>query len=188
MFEIEPFPHYRSGYGTANQQQENAGSVAHTSVAMRDCIACLVLVCLFAGIVAGHGHAEPRLGVAYHVKPSNTVLRVSYARLLETPFNENLVLASTGCNFTVVADLIPCVPATNTPGYRNEFHAGLEQAFGRHLVVSGDYIWKYTHTGYDFSVLEATPLTFPIGWHHSKIPGFDLAGAYRIITGLRCWA
>ena len=42
--------------------------------------------------------AEPRLGVAYNIKTTNTVLRASYARIMETPFNENLVLASTGCN------------------------------------------------------------------------------------------
>ena len=41
--------------------------------------------------------AEPRLGVSYTVKPTNTVLRVSYARTLESPFNENLVLSSQGC-------------------------------------------------------------------------------------------
>jgi hypothetical protein len=102
------------------------------------------------------------------------VLRVSYARTLESPFNENLILASEGCNFAVIADLIPCVPAPNTPGYRNEFHAGLQQAFGRYAVVSGDYIWKYTHTGYDFSTLAATPIFFPIGWHNSKIPGYAI--------------
>jgi hypothetical protein len=34
--------------------------------------------------------AEPRVGIAYNIKPSNTVLRVSYARTLEKPFNENL--------------------------------------------------------------------------------------------------
>ena len=43
-----------------------------------------------------HQEAQPRLGVAYNVKKTNTVLRVYHARLLETPFNENLVLASTG--------------------------------------------------------------------------------------------
>ena len=48
---------------------------------------------------------EPRLGVAYNIKPTNTVLRVSYARTMETPFNENLILASTGCNDPVVFDL-----------------------------------------------------------------------------------
>ncbi len=118
--------------------------------------------------------AEPRLGVAYNIKRTNTVLRVSYARTLESPFNENLVLASEGCNITVIADLIPCVQKPNTPGFRNDFHAGLQQAFGRYAVVSGDYIWKYTHSGYDFSTLAATPIFFPIGWHNSKIPGYAI--------------
>ncbi len=128
---------------------------------------------LYNGLVTAT-QAEPRLGLSYNIKPSSTVLRVSYARTMESPFNENLVLASDGCNYTVIQDLIPCVPARNTPGYRNEFHAGLQQAFGKYAVVSGDYIWKYTHTGYDFSVLAATPIFFPIGWHNSKIPGYAI--------------
>jgi Carboxypeptidase regulatory-like domain/TonB-dependent Receptor Plug Domain len=118
--------------------------------------------------------AEPRVGIAYNIKPTNTVLRVSYARTLETPFNENLIIATTGCNVPVIAALIPCVPANSPAGYRNEFHAGLQQAFGKHLVVDGEYIWKYTHNAYDFSVLGNTPITFPIDWHNSKIPGFLL--------------
>jgi TonB dependent receptor len=118
--------------------------------------------------------AEPRVGVAYNIKRTNTVLRVSYARTLESPFNENLILSSTGCNYPVIAPLIPCVNAPLDPGYRNDFHAGLQQAFGRFAVISGDYIWKYTHTGYDFSTLAATPIFFPIGWHNSKIPGYAI--------------
>jgi len=118
--------------------------------------------------------AEPRLGIAYNIKPSNTVLRISYARTLETPFNENLVVATTGCNVPVLSALIPCVPANSPPGFRNEFHAGLQQAFKRYLVVDGEYIWKYTHNAYDFSVLGNTPITFPIDWHNSKIPGFAI--------------
>jgi hypothetical protein len=66
------------------------------------------------------------------------------------------------------------VPAPLAPGFRNEFHAGLQQAIGKYLVVSGDYIWKYTHTGYDFSIFANTPIFFPIGWHNSKIPGWAL--------------
>jgi hypothetical protein len=118
--------------------------------------------------------AEPRLGVAYNIKRTNTVLRVSYARTLETPFNENLVLATTGCDVPVIAALIPCVPANSPAGFRNEFHAGLQQAFGKYLVVDGEYIWKYTHNAFDFSVLGNTPITFPIDWHNSKIPGFAI--------------
>jgi len=127
----------------------------------------------YNGLVTAR-QAEPRVGVAYNIKRTNTVLRVSYARTLESPFNENLVLSSSGCNFPVVAALIPCQNAPLNPGYRNDFHAGLQQAFGRFAVVSGDYIWKYTHTGYDFSVFGATPIFFPIGWHNSKIPGYAI--------------
>jgi hypothetical protein len=120
---------------------------------------------------------QPRLGIAYNIKPSSTVLRVSYARTLETPFNENLVLSSTGCSSAVLAPLLDCssgVSTTEQPGFRNEFHAGLEQAFGKRVIVSGEYIWKYTHNAFDFSVLGNTPITFPIDWHNSKIPGYAL--------------
>ena len=125
--------------------------------------------------LASASQMEPRLGVAYHFKPTNTVLRVSYARTLETPFNENLVLSSVGCNDAVISSFNPCaggaVPVS--PGWRNEFHAGLQQAFGRYLVIDGSYIWKYTHNAYDFSVLGNTPITFPVEWHNSKIPGVE---------------
>jgi Carboxypeptidase regulatory-like domain len=125
----------------------------------------------YNGLVTAR-QTEPRVGLAYNIKRSNTVLRVSYARSLETPFNENLILSSTGCQSAVISALIPCVNAPLDAGFRNEFHAGLQQALGRYAVVSGDYIWKYTHTGYDFSTLAATPIFFPIGWHNSKIPGY----------------
>ena len=128
----------------------------------------------YNGLVT-HKEAEPRLGVAYNIKPSNTVLRVSYARALETPFNENLVLSSIGCANAVLNPLLGCAGASITPfspGWRNEFHAGIQQAFGKYLVFSGEYIWKYTHNAYDFSVLGATPIFFPIASHNSKIPGF----------------
>jgi hypothetical protein len=36
----------------------------------------------------------------------------------------------------------------------------------------GEWITKYTHNGYDFSVLGNTPITFPIEWHNAKIPGY----------------
>ena len=122
-----------------------------------------------------HKEAQPRLGIAYNIKKTNTVLRVSYARLLETPFNENLIVASLGCDDPVLNPLLGCAASGATPlspGWRNEFHAGLQQAFGKYLVFSGEYIWKYTHNAYDFSILGNTPIFFPIAWDRSKIPGF----------------
>ena len=143
--------------------------------------------------IAHATQAEPRLGVAYNIKPTNTVLRVSYARTLETPFNENLVLASTGCSDLVVNALqaaiqgYPCITNALSPGWRNEFHAGFQQAFGKYLMVEGEYIWKYTHLAYDFSVFGNTPLTFPIEWTSSKIPGYMLRASVPNFHGLSAY-
>ena len=41
-------------------------------------------------------------------------------------------------------------------------------------MVDGEYITKYTNRAYDFSVLGATPITFPIEWNKSKIPGYAI--------------
>src|SRR5437016_1846073 len=78
---------------------------------------------LYRGLTK-ESQAEPRAGISYNIKPSNTVMRVSYARILETPFNENLVVASvTGNPF-----LDAIFGGSSGPiraGQRNEFHAGL---------------------------------------------------------------
>ena len=124
--------------------------------------------------------AEPRAGVSYRIKRTNTVLQASYARTMETPFNENLVLSSEGCGDAAVNAIMaalqgyPCLNAPLRPGWRDEYHLGLQQAFGKYLVVSGEYIWKYTHRAYDFSVFANTPVTFPIEWARSKIPGYAI--------------
>ena len=131
---------------------------------------------LYNGLAVAR-QAEPRVGLSYSVKPTSTVLSISYARTLETPFNENLVLSSKGCTNAVLAPLLLCSPGvsgTMQPGFRNEFHASFQQASGKYFVIGGEYIWKYTHNAFDFSVLGNTPITFPIDWHNSKIPGFAL--------------
>ncbi len=144
---------------------------------------------IYDGITSAN-QAEPRVGIAYNIKRTNTVLRVSYARSLETPFNENLVLSSLGCNdpainaLTSITQGYPCITEPIRPGLRNEFHAGLSQAFGRYFVLDGEYIWKYTHNAYDFSVLGNTPITYPIDWARSKIPGFAIRGSMPNFHGL----
>ncbi len=155
---------------------------------------------LYNGLRASSQQAEPRGGISYNIKKTGTVLRVSYARTMETPFNENLILSGIGCSnpvvnaIMVVAQSLPCgeisptgatIPLQPlTPGFRNEFHAGFEQAFGRYFVLSGDYIWKYTHNGFDFNVFGTTPITLPIEWSSSKIPGFAIRGSLPNYHGL----
>ncbi len=134
--------------------------------------------------------AEPRVGVAYNIKKTGTVLRASYARTLETPFNENLVLSSLGCNDAAINALesvtqgYACLTNPLSPGTRNEYHVGFEQAFGKFFVVDAEYIWKYTNRAYDFSVLGNTPITYPIEWAKSKIPGYAIRGSLPNFHGL----
>lgn len=133
---------------------------------------------------------EPRLGTSYQIKKTNSVLGISYARTLETPFNENLVLSSQGCLNSVLSPLLSCQPGVSgnmQPGFRNEFHANLQQAFSKYLVISGEYVWKYTHNAFDFSVLGNTPITFPIDWHNSKIPGFALRAEVPTTHGFNAY-
>jgi len=116
---------------------------------------------------------EPRVGVAYNIKKTNSVLRVSYSRVLETPFNENLILASLGAANPVITDVIggASLQSPIRSGQRNQFNAGFQQAFGKFVVIDADYLWKYTHNAYDFSTFGNTPIFFPIAWKSSKIDG-----------------
>ena len=111
--------------------------------------------------------AEPRLGFAYAVPNGGTVLRASYGRTAETPYNENLLLsAGYGLNGLF---------GTGTPvpvGTRNEVELGIQQAFGNWVVADFGYWNKHTVNGYDFNVLFNTPIAFPVAWDHSSLNGF----------------
>jgi hypothetical protein len=124
----------------------------------------------YEGISTNNG-AEPRLGIAYNIKKTGTVLRAAYARTFETPFNENLLLSSG----TGVGGLDQNIFGANAlaiqPGRRNQFNGGFQQSIGKFLLVDADYFWKYTHGAFDFSTLLNTTITFPISWHNSKLDG-----------------
>jgi hypothetical protein len=111
---------------------------------------------------------EPRLGVSYAVPGSGTILRASYGRTLETPYNENLLLSS---GFGGAAALVG-QGNPPPPGVRNQGEFGIQQAIGRWLVADFGYFDKHTQNGYDFGVLFNTPIAFPVAWDHSRIDGF----------------
>jgi len=125
----------------------------------------------YDGIGTSNDGAEPRLGVAYHVKQTGTVLRAAYARTMETPFNENLLLSSATGLGGLDQNVFGSSATAIQPGRRNQFNAGFQQAIGKILLVDADYFWKYTHGAFDFSTLLNTTITFPISWHNSKLDG-----------------
>ncbi|OLB85227.1 MAG: TonB-dependent receptor [Acidobacteriales bacterium 13_2_20CM_2_55_5] len=131
---------------------------------------------------------DPRLGLAYHVVPSNTILRFGYAHTLETPYNENLLLSSAAGQGGLAQNVFdPSVSIPLRSGRRNQYNAGFQQAFGRYLVVDGDYFWKYTDNAYDFNTLEDTPIAFPISWRKSKLDGFSFRISMPEMHGFRAY-
>src|SRR3954464_8266079 len=110
---------------------------------------------------------QPRLGVSYAVTKSGTVLRASYGRTMETPYNENLLL---GAGFGLNGLFGESQPVP--PGRRNQVELGVQQGFGKWLVADFGYFNKRTDNGYDFGVLFNTPIAFPVAWDHSRIDGF----------------
>jgi len=111
---------------------------------------------------------QPRIGIAYNIKKTGTVLRVAYARTMETPFNENLLLSS---GAGAAASVFGSVGETLKPGNRNQFNGGFQQSIGKFLLIDADYFWKFTHNAYDFNTLLNSTITFPIAWHNSKLDG-----------------
>ena len=111
--------------------------------------------------------AQPRLGASYAVPGTGTVVRASYGRTMETPYNENLLL-SAGYGLGGLLGGGQPVPA----GTRNEVEVGIQQGISRWMLFDFGYFNKHTDNGYDFGVLFGTPIAFPVAWDHSRINGF----------------
>jgi hypothetical protein len=143
----------------------------------------------YNGLTRGSG-PEPRAAFSYLFKSSKTVIRGGYTHSLETPVNENLVASSsTGAGglasnlFQGTAEQLPIAL-----GSRNQYDAGIQQSFGKWVLVDVSYFRKYTRNAYDFDALFSTPITFPIGWAQSKLDGVGARISTPEIHGLRIYA
>ena len=118
---------------------------------------------------------QPRLGISYLVKRTGTVLRGSFTRNFETPYNENLILSSaTGAGGLANGILGDTSNLPLLPGKRTQYNVGFQQALGKRIIIDGDYFNKRTKNAYDFNVLFNTSVTFPISWQMSKLDGVSL--------------
>jgi outer membrane cobalamin receptor len=126
---------------------------------------------IYRGLV-GASSLEPRIGISYLYKPTNTVFRVSYSKFFETPYNENLLLSSGTGAGGLAANVFGAYGSTPlSPGTRNQYNAGVQQGIGRLIIVDAGYFWKFTHNAFDFDNLFSSPIAFPIEWRKSKIDG-----------------
>jgi Carboxypeptidase regulatory-like domain len=131
---------------------------------------------------------QPRLGVTYRADRTRTVWRAAYGRVFLTPYNENLVLASsTGAGGFGNGLLGSVGGAPLTPARRNQYHVGLQQNLTGGIKIDADYFWKFTDGAYDFDVVLNTPLTFPVQFRRSAIDGGLVRVTLPAIAGVSAY-
>jgi hypothetical protein len=122
------------------------------------------------------------------IQATNTVLRASYGRMFETPYNENLVTSSsTGAGGLASTSFGGFGAQPLRPGTRNAFDVGFQQAIGKHIAIDAEYFWKFTNRAFDFDTLFNTPLVFPIEWRKSKIDGLTGRVTFPSYKGLTAY-
>ena len=135
----------------------------------------------YNGLAANHG-VQPRTGVVYHSPFLNTNFHANYSRIFITPYNENLMVASSSGPGSISSSLGAAESAVLNTGHRNQFNTGFEIP-RRLFSIGAEYFWKFTYGAYDFDVLLNSPLTFPTQFRKSKIDGGLLRATLNPLHG-----
>jgi hypothetical protein len=123
------------------------------------------------------GQWQPRVGVAYHLKETGTVLRASYNRLYQTPPNENLLLSSS----EAAAALAPAIVRQTfgsaavrlKPERQNFYEAGLQQGLGKWVSLAAAYYHKNAVDQQDNNNFFNTGIIFPITLASIRVNGAE---------------
>jgi len=120
---------------------------------------------------------QPRVGVAFHVKETGTVLRASYNRNYQTPPNENLLLS----NSRQAAELAPplvrealggaFIPIR--PERQNVYEVGVQQALFGRMSLNASYYHKNSRDQQDNDNFLNTGIIFPLTLDAIRVNGLE---------------
>ncbi len=123
---------------------------------------------------------QPRLGVAYSIAPTHTVLRASYDRMFVTPEYENILLSSSEQAAALVP---PDIQASNRLGFGQLFNVsekqdvvnvGVQQGIGSVLRVDASYWRRRVTNAADQSQFFNTGIVFPLNFKGGQLHGWNL--------------
>ena len=123
---------------------------------------------------------EPRLGVAYYIERTATVLRGSYNRVFYTPEYENILFSSSPIAVSLVP---PEVSDSRELGggvllvrseRQNAFTVGAQQGVGREVRLDGDFWWRRSRNAGDQDQFFNTGVVFPIAFDAGRFNGWNL--------------
>jgi hypothetical protein len=134
---------------------------------------------------------EPRVGFAYYLPSTRTVLRASYNRVLYTPEYENILFSSSAAAPKLVP---PEVQASRelgcgvllVPSERQQaYDIGVQQALGSKVRLDVD-VWRRRSTfAGDQDQFENTGIVFPLAFSAGKFNGWNVRLDSAPVNGFR---
>ncbi len=133
---------------------------------------------------------QPRVGVAYSLKETGTVLRASYNRLYQTPVNENLLLSNSPQAAVItppaVRQALGAAFAPIRPERQNFYETGIQQAVGKRISLSVAYYHKDSWDQADNNNFLDTGIIFPIALAKIRVNSVEsrlAVPAWRGVSG-----
>lgn len=128
-------------------------------------------------MVVREAQLQPRVGLAYHLRRTGTVFRVSYNRNFQTPPNENLLLANSAASArlaqpevrrTLNGGVVPIQPQR-----QNVYEAGLQQELGGRVSMDAAFYHKNSSNAQDNDNFLNTGIIFPTSLAFSRVNGVE---------------
>jgi outer membrane receptor protein involved in Fe transport len=126
-----------------------------------------------ADMVVHDNAMSPRIGIAYRVIRTNTVLHASYNRLFQVPDLENLLLSSSPEAAELQSEDVSGL-RTIKAERQNHYQFGIQQQIARHVQLGVLHYVKNVHNWLDDEELFETPVIFPVQLARGDVRGTEV--------------
>ena len=118
-------------------------------------------------------YVSPRLGAAYHIRATRTVLRGSFSRLMETPALENLLLSSSPRTriFSPAPGAVQGEPVR--PSGEWQVDAGFQQQVSSYLRLDSTFYYRRLRNPPEITNFLETGIIFPATLARSRLRGVE---------------
>ncbi len=135
---------------------------------------------------------QPRIGLAYFLKPTSTVIRASYNRMFITPEYENILLSSSPEANAIAPPEIQASQQLgggrlfNVSERHDVYNVGIQQGIGSKVRLDVSYWYRTVKNAADQDQFFNTGIVFPLNFESGTLKGWnarlDLA---PVLGGLR---
>jgi hypothetical protein len=137
---------------------------------------------------------QPRVGLAYYLTATKTVLRASYNRIFITPEYENILFSSSPQASSLAPPEVQASRALGeglipVPAARQDvYDVGVQQALGSKLRLDVDFWERRVRFVADQAQFENTGIVFPVAFDHGRLHGWNVRLDLAPLGGLTGYA